>query len=105
MLGNHCYQWNLLEERSFYWEAMIDSLKDAAEIGGRDNHNCKTIAMLWLLFQGDKDKIKAGTSEYTTTIHKAAYLGYHGTAKLLLDSNVEVDSRQFDVTALQIAAS
>lgn len=88
------------------WEAMIESRKDAAETDGKDNHNCKTIAMLSLLFHGDKDKIKAGTSKYTTTIHKAAYLGHYSTVKLLLDANVGVDSRdsKFDTTALHLAA-
>jgi ankyrin repeat protein len=89
------------------WEAMIESLRDAAETEGRDSHNCKTISALWLMYQGDKKAIKAGSSKYTMTIHKAAYLGYYGTVKLLIDANVGIDDLEstLGTTALHLAAS
>jgi hypothetical protein len=42
-------------------------------------------------FNRDEDAIKAGTSEFTITLHEAAYNGWYGTTKLLLDANADVD--------------
>ncbi len=82
-------------------------MKDAAENGGKNYHDCKTIGMLWGVFYYDSENIKAGTSKYTMTIHEAVLSGYHGTLKLLLDSNADIDSRNSELgaTALHLAAS
>lgn len=88
------------------WDARLESLKDAAENGSKDYLDCAFLANLVAVLYCEGKKLKAGTSEYTMTIHKAAYNGYHGTVKLLLDSNVEVDSRdsEHNMTGLHLAA-
>jgi ankyrin repeat protein len=85
----------------------MESIKDAAEMGKAEKHNCSTMSMLYLLYGQDKDKIKNGSSEYTVTLSKAAYFGYVGTAKLLIDSGAEVNElhSQLGTTALHIAMS
>jgi ankyrin repeat protein len=71
---------------------MVESLRGRAEKGARgENHNCKTMVTLKMMMDGDVDAVKAGTSEFTTTLHKAAYSGYYGTTKLLLDANADVN--------------
>lgn len=87
-------------------DAMLESMKDAAENGGKNHHDCNTITMLWMSIYADKENIEGGTSKHTMTLHKAAYNGYYGTVKLLLDLNVDVDSRhsKLNVTALHLAA-
>jgi hypothetical protein len=40
------------------WEARMESIKDAAEMGKAEKHNCSTMIMLYLLYGQDKDKIK-----------------------------------------------
>jgi ankyrin repeat protein len=73
------------------WEAMIESMKEGADDADGSGHNCRTLVMLRMAFDKDKDAIKAGTSKFTTTLHKAAYNGYYGTLKLLLDANADVN--------------
>jgi ankyrin repeat protein len=87
------------------WEANIQSIKDEVENGGENDHNCRTMSMLSIMYRQDKEAIKRGNSKFTMTLHKAAYNGYYGTVKLLLDSNAEVDATLEDFgTALHLAA-
>lgn len=88
------------------WEAMIESLRDKAETERKNSHDCRTMTMLWLMYRGDKNAIKAGSSKYTMTLHKAAYFGYYGTVKLLIDANVGIDDLEtkLGTTALHLAA-
>jgi ankyrin repeat protein len=91
------------------WEAFLETIKDAAEMGGepQEAHDCHTISSLWLMYHADKEKLANGTSQYSITIHHAAYYGYVGTLKLLLDSGADVDAIQpgLEMTALHIAVS
>ncbi|KAF7513434.1 hypothetical protein GJ744_008728 [Endocarpon pusillum] len=89
------------------WEARIESLKDAAEIGGGQSHDCKTTGMFWTQSYPHEKDIEVGTWEDMMTLHKAAYHGYYGTVKLLLDSNAQVDGQHngLNVTALHLAVA
>ncbi len=90
------------------WEATVASMKDKVDNGAPNDHNCRTIAMLRTMFNQDKDAIKAGMSEFTMTLHKAAYNGWCEATKLLLDANADVDEwaeiGNLSVTPLHLAA-
>ncbi|KAH7087094.1 ankyrin repeat-containing domain protein [Paraphoma chrysanthemicola] len=73
------------------WEAMIESMKEGSDDADGSGHNCRTLVMLRMSFNQDKDAIKAGTSKFTTTLHKAAYNGFYETVKLLLDAKADVN--------------
>lgn len=78
-------------DETVQWDACIESMKDQVENGAENEHNCHTLSMMWLMYQHDSEAIKAGTSELTYTLHKAAYNGYVRTVKLLLDANADVN--------------
>lgn len=88
------------------WDAILESYKDAAQNGEMDDHDCDTFSMLWIQLEANKDKIEKGTWLPAMTIHKAAYNGYCGALKILLDANADVDSRYGEScsTALHLAA-
>ncbi|KAL9610351.1 MAG: hypothetical protein Q9167_004949 [Letrouitia subvulpina] len=88
------------------WDAILESYKDAAQNGEMDDHDCDTFSMLWMQIEANKDKIENGTWLAAMTIHKAAYNGYCGALKILLDANANIDSG-YGVscsTALHLAA-
>jgi cytohesin len=87
------------------WDAYMESLKDQAENGDENEHNCCTVSMMWLMYMQDSEAINAGTSKLTMTLHKAAYNGYVRTVKLLLDANADVNEIDDTVdTPLHLAA-
>lgn len=88
------------------WDAILESYKDASTVGETDDHDCDTFTMLWIQLEANRDKIEKGTWLPAMTIHKAAYNGYCGALKILLDANADVDSRYGESrsTALHLAA-
>lgn len=83
----------------------MESMKDAVDNGAENTHNCKSQSVLSAMFAYDKQAIKAGTSKFTMTLHKAAYNGYFGTVKLLIDANADVNATYEDAgTPLHMAA-
>lgn len=83
----------------------MESMKDAVDNGAKNTHNCHSQSLLRAMFTYDKQAIKAGTSKFTMTLHKAAYNGYFGTVKLLIDANADVNATYEDVgTPLHLAA-
>ena len=87
------------------WDAYMESLKDQAENGDKNEHNCHTASMMWMMYMQDSEAIKAGTSKLTMTLHKAAYNGYVRTVKLLLDANADVNEiKDTAGTPLHLAA-
>lgn len=87
------------------WDAYMESLKDNAENGDEIEHNCHIASMMWGMYMQDSEAIKAGTSKWTMTLHKAAYNGYYRTVKLLLDANADVNEIKDDIgTPLHLAA-
>lgn len=88
------------------WDAILESYKDAAQNGEMDDHDCDTFGMLFGQLELNRDKIEKGTWLPAMTIHKAAYNGYLGALRILLDANADIDSRYGEScsTALHIAA-
>lgn len=88
------------------WDAILESYKDAAQNGEVDDHDCGTFGMLMGQIELNKDKIEKGTWLPAMTIHKAAYNGYLGALRILLDANADIDSRygEWCSTALHLAA-
>ncbi|KAL8700353.1 MAG: hypothetical protein Q9201_005492 [Fulgogasparrea decipioides] len=88
------------------WDAILESYKDAAQQGEMDDHDCNTFSMLWGQLWLNKNEIERDTWLPAMTIHKAAYNGYCGALKILLDANADVDSRYGEScsTALHLAA-
>lgn len=78
-------------ERAQAYDLGVKVLPADCLLAGGEKHNCKTMVTLKMMMDGDVDAVKAGTSEFTTTLHKAAYSGYYGTTKLLLDANADVN--------------
>ena len=94
-----------LNDPTVQWDAYMESLKDQAENGDENKHNCHTTSIMWVAYMQDSEAIKAGTSKLTMTLHKAAYNGYVRTAKLLLDANADVNEIEDSVgTPLHLAA-
>ena len=93
---------------SIQWEAMLETIKDAADQGDYqyENHDCHTITSLWITYQHEKRALKSGSSQHTLTLHHAAYRNAPGTLKLLLDSGAPVNALHPTLhrTALHIAA-
>lgn len=86
-------------------DAQIESLKENADNGSQDVHNCQTISFLWAAMHVDRAAIEAGTSRFTMTLHNAAYHGRVRTLKLLLDANANINSIHDGVgTPLHVAA-
>ncbi|KAK5659663.1 hypothetical protein OQA88_871 [Cercophora sp. LCS_1] len=87
------------------WEALIERMRDRAEAGNEEEHDCRTLAMLNMMFSGDRDAVKAGTSEFTTTLPEAALNGWYRTVKVLLDANSDVNATldESGLTALHLA--
>ncbi|KAK5659030.1 hypothetical protein OQA88_1117 [Cercophora sp. LCS_1] len=95
-------------DRDVQWDAYIESLRDQYENGQADanEHNCNTITMMHTAYSLHEDAIRAGTSNLTMTLHKAAYNGYTRTIKLLLDAGANVNEMYQGIgTPLHIAAS
>ena len=86
-------------------DANLEALKDVSANGDKTYFQCHDFAMLWGEIELDPN-IEAGTSKRTITIHQAAYKGYYGTVKVLLDANAPVDSQhsELGLTALHLAA-
>lgn len=78
-------------DETVQWDACMESMKDQNEDGAKNEHNCQTICMMWMMYIQDAEAIKAGTSTLTMTLHKAAYNGFYRTLKLLLDANADIN--------------
>jgi uncharacterized protein len=92
------------------WEAMIESLKASAVqeqalgVGSDRDHDCHHLSMLRVIFWQECDNIKAATSDYIMTLHKAAEFGLSSVVRLLLEANADDDGQAADGhTSLHIA--
>ena len=63
----------------------MDSMKDAVDSGAENTHYCMYELMARCRYATEKKAIMADMYKFTMTLHKAAYNGYFGAVKILLD--------------------